>query len=347
MKKIKYSTALLVFTLSSIFVQAQDIRFSQVCETPLLLSPANTGFFNGYFRAIVNYRNQWAAMNNAFSTAGISVDGGLFKSKKRPAFMGIGFTFFRDQAGAAKLRKNTALLNLSGLVKIGKQSALSVGLALGTTGTDGNFSDLTYASQYNGNYIDPGVDSREAIYRSYTTVDLGAGVAYDFARYKRDQDHDDVTSFRIALGAFHLNRPNQEFGPGSAYKMPIRWTAALTSVLDMEDTKFTLSPTLVYQLEGKYEELFLGSYVKYRMSTGTKVTGEKTQNAIGFGLFYRVRDAIVAKLIFDLGDVSIGMAYDANVSSYRTATKGYGGFEVSLRYNILASSLFESRKEYK
>ena len=347
MKKIKYLSALLVFTLSGVVVQAQDIRFSQVYETPLMVSPANTGFYNGYFRAIVNYRNQWAAMNNAFKTMGISIDGGLFKSKKRPAFMGIGLTVYTDKAGVANLRKTSALLNLSGLLKLGKHSAISVGLAGGTTGVNGDFEKLTYASQFNGNYIDPGVDSREAIYRQYTTVDVAAGVAYDFASYKRDQDHDDVTSFRIALGAFHLNRPNQEYGPGSSYKTPIRWTAALTSVLDMEDTKFTLMPTVMYQVEGKYEELFVGSYVKYRMSTGTKVTGEKTQNAIGLGLFYRAKDAIVAKLIFDLGDYSIGMAYDANVSGYRTATKGFGGFEISLRYNVLASSLFESRKEYK
>ena len=337
----------MVFTLSSVVLRAQDTHFSQVNETPLLLSPANTGFYNGYFRAIVNYRNQWAAMNNAFNTGGISIDGGLFKSKKRPAFMGMGLTFYRDQAGVAKISNTSVLLNVSGLVKIGQYSAFSVGLAGGTAGTNGNYGNLTYASQFNGNYIDPGINSREPIYRQYTTVDVAAGAAYEFAKYKKDQDHDDVTSFKISLGAFHLNRPVQNYGPGSDYKTPVRWTAAITSVLDLEDTKFTLTPTLVYQMQGPYSELYLGSCVKYRMSTGTKVTGEKTQNAIGFGLFYRTKDALVANLLFDIGDYSIGMAYDANVSAYRTATNGFGGFEISLRYNNLASSLFQSRKEYK
>lgn len=346
MKKIKYLSALLVFTLSGV-VHAQDIHFSQLYETPLLISPANTGFYNGYFRAIANYRNQWSAMNNAYQTMGLSLDGGLFKSKKRPAFMGLGLTIFNDQAGVAKIRKTTALLNVSALVKIGRNHALSVGLAGGTAASNGNYDKLTYASQFNGNYIDPNIDSREAIYRQYTTVDVAAGVAYEFATYKRDQDHDDVRSFKIALGAFHLNRPNQEYGAGSKYKMPIRWTAALTSVLDIEDTKFSWSPTIMYQAQASYSELYVGSYFKYRTNTGTKVTGVKTQNAIGVGLFYRRKDAIVAKLIFDLGDYSIGMAYDANVSNYRTASRGFGGFEVSLRYNNLASSLFESRKEFK
>jgi len=347
MKKIKYFSALLVFTLSGVVLRAQDIHFSQVYETPLLISPANTGFYNGYFRAIANYRSQWAAMNNAFQTMGLSLDGGLFKSKKRPAFMGLGLTIYNDKAGVASIRKTTAMLNVSGLVKVGKNSAFSVGLAGGTAATSGNYNKLTYASQYNGNYIDPGIDSREPIYRQYTTVDVAAGAAYDFAKYKKDQDHDDVSSFRIALGAYHLNRAVQEYGPGSAYKTPVRWTAAFTSVFDMEDTKFTVTPTLIFQAQGTFQELYMGSYVKYRMSTGTKVTGEKTQNAIGVGIFYRRKDALVAKLIFDLGDYSIGMAYDANVSAYRRASNGFGGFEISLRYNNLASSLFESRKEFR
>ena len=289
MKKIKYFSALLIFTLSGMLVRAQDIHFSQVYETPLLLSPANTGFYNGYFRAIANYRNQWAAMNNAFQTMGLSIDGGLFKSKKRPAFMGVGLTIYRDQAGVAKVSKTSALLNVSGLVKLGRYSALSVGLAGGTVGSNGNYNKLTYASQFNGNSLDPGIASREPIYRQYTTVDVAAGMAYEFARYKKDQDHDDVSSFKISLGAFHLNKPSQEYGPGSSYRLPIRWTAAITSVFDLEDTKFTLTPTFIYQVQGTYEEIYMGSYVKYRMSTGTKVTGEKTQNAMGVSVYFTER----------------------------------------------------------
>lgn len=347
MKKITSLSIFLCFALSGFVVRSQDIHFSQYNETPLYLSPANTGFYNGYVRAIVNYRNQWAAMGNAFQTMGLSVDGGLFKSKKRPAFMGLGLTIFNDQAGVAKIRKTTALLNISGLIKTGRHSAISVGLAGGTMATNGNYNNLTYASQFNGNTLDPGVASGEAIYRQYTNVDVAAGVAYEFASYKYDQDHDDVSAVKISFGAFHLNRPNEEYGKDSKYRMPIRYAFAVNSIFDFEDTRFTTQPIVVYQMQGAYRELFLGSYVKFRMNTGTKVTGEKTQNAMGIGLFYRVKDALVAKLACDIGDYSLGLAYDINVSGYRRATNGVGGFEISLRYNNLASSLFESRKEYK
>jgi hypothetical protein len=138
--------------------------------------------------------------------------------------------------------------------------------------------------------------------------------------------------------------------------MPQRFVYSFTSVYDITDTRFTLTPTFIYQTQGdnklfgskkSFQEYFVGSYLKYRFKTGTKVTGAKTQDDIGFGLFYRVNDAIVPKLIVDIGDYSIGMAYDVNISGYTTASRGFGGFEISLRYNNLASSLFDARKEYR
>lgn len=345
MKKVYTVIIFLLGIGSSSF--SQDIHFSQMYETPLYLSPANTGFYNGYVRAITNYKNQWAAMNNAFNTEGISIDGGLFRSKKRPAFMGAGLTYFTDRAGVAKLRKTYIQLNISGIVKLGSKSALSVGLSGGSASMNGNYNDLTYSSQFNGNYIDPNATSGENTGRQSTSTDVAAGIAYEFARYRRDADHDDVLRFRVSFGAYHLNQPVQDFWAGSNYRLPMRLCYALTSVYDITDTKFTVTPTFVFQQQGSYQEMVLGSYLKYRTGAGTKVTGVKTQDAIGFGMFYRVNESLIPKLIYDLGDYSIALAYDVNISSYTAASKGMGGFELALRYNYLASSLFESRKEYK
>lgn len=347
MKKIYYLVVLLTVLYKGQFILAQDVHFSQVTEAPLALSPANTGFYNGYVRAIVNYRNQWASMNKAFQTQGISIDGGLFKSKKRPAFMGLGLTIYTDAAGSAKIRTTGALLNVSGLVKLGRHSAVSVGLAGGTQATNGNYGNLTYASQFNGNYLDPSINSGETPNRQFTAVDMAVGAAYEFTTFKKDQDHDDIFSFKLSFGAFHVNQPVQDYRAAANYKLPVKYVGALTSVIDLEDTKFSITPTIVYQVQAGAQQIYMGSYLKYRMSTGTKVTGVKTQNAIGLGLFYRRNADIIPSLIFDMGDYSIAMAYDVNVSAYTTASRGFGGFEIALRFNSLASSLFESRKEFK
>jgi type IX secretion system PorP/SprF family membrane protein len=347
MKKIYYFSVLLFVVLSGT-LSSQDIHFSQVLETPTFLSPANTGFFNGYYRASLHYRNQWSAMGKPFQTIGISTDGGLFKTKKRKAFVGLGLTIFNDKAGAANLSKTNALLNVSGILKVNKRSVLSVGLSGGADATNGNYSQLTFANQFDGNKIDQERPSGESVvYRQYTTTDINAGIAYEYSKVTVDQDHDDVMSFRLSIGAFHLNQPRQEFAAGSPYRLPVRYVGALITRYDFEDTKFSVTPSFVIQRQGQAWEYVTGTYIKYRTGVGTKVTGAKTVNAMGFGAFYRSYDAFIANLIYEMGDYAIGVSYDFNVSGYRTASRYNGGFEISLRYNNLASSLFDSRSEFR
>lgn len=347
MKNKNYFLFLIILAIYGQTIKGQDIHFSQLSETPLFLSPSNAGFFNGYTRAIANYRNQWASMGNAYQTFGLSVDGGLFKTKKHTAFMGYGFTMYRDQAGAAKLSRTNFMVNVSGIVKLGNHSALSVGLAGGTIGTNGNFSGITYESQFNGNTLDPSLNSGETPYNKFVTTDASIGSTYEYSKFKRDPDHDDGLTIKVFAAAHHINKPTQQFGISSSSRLPVRFVYGIMSVYDVVDTRFTLTPTFVYISQGSANELFFGSYLKYRLKTGTKVTGVKTQDAIGFGLYYRVKDAIVPKLIADLGDYSVALSYDVNFSGYTTASRGFGGFEIALRYNNLASSLFHARKEFR
>lgn len=347
MKYLKISTLALFAGMMAFNAGAQDLHFSQTTETPLLINPANTGFYNGYMRAIANYRNQWQSMGKAFQTMNVSVDAGLFKSKRRKSFLGLGLVIFQDQAGAAKFRKTNALLSISGLVKVSKNSVFSAGICGGAVGTNADYSKLTFASQFDGNEIDAELPTGESvIYRSFTTTDLGAGLAYEFGKVKTDQDHDDVMKVKIGAAAYHLNRPKQEFSAGANYRLPIRWVGSINSVIDFEDTRFTVTPTFVYMRQGKAWQYLAGSHLKVRLATGTKVTGEKTQNAIGLGLFYRSKDAIIPQMCVDLGDYSIGLSYDINVSGYKSASRYMGGFEISLRYNKLANSLFDTRREF-
>ena len=68
-----------IFTLSvtvmlAFSVVAQDPNFSQFFASPLTLNPALTGKFDGDFRVAGNYRNQWPAFNNAYTTSTLSLD---------------------------------------------------------------------------------------------------------------------------------------------------------------------------------------------------------------------------------------------------------------------------------
>jgi type IX secretion system PorP/SprF family membrane protein len=356
-------TGLLFFVLLTTLnldVRSQDLHLAQIQEAPLVYNPANTGFFAGYYRIIGGYRNQWASMGKAYQTMGLSVDGGIFRNRYKNAFLGIGFNVFSDKAGAANLSQTLANFNIAAILKASKKTIISAGLYGGITSNTGNYAKLTYATQFNGVEIDPSLASQESVvYHNFTSSDFGAGLAYEFSDITTHNDRDDIVSIRVGVAAYHLNKPLMDYGtssyttnPGGVvftkepYHMPVRYVGSLTSRIDIKNTKLSLTPTAIYMIQGTATELTAGTYFKYRFKNGTKITGEKVENSLGIGLFYRMNDAIIPQVLIDMGTYAIGISYDMNISSYRKASRTVGGFEISLRYNKLADALFNKRREY-
>lgn len=362
MKKIILLSCLFIVALNN-KVQSQDIHMAQIQESPLYINPANTGFFAGYYRVIGGYRNQWASMGKPYQTMNLSVDGGMLRNRNKSAFLGLGLNIFNDKAGSANISNTSINLNVAAILKVTSKSAFSLGIYGGVSMNNGNYSKLTYASQYNGTEIDPNRPSNENVaYHSFTNQDIGAGVAYEYTNSKKQNDRDYITSFRIGFAGYHLNNAKQDFGGeqtnpttgqpyAEAYRMPSRWVASLSTRIDVPNSKLTLTPTFIYMKQGYVEglatEMNFGTFLKYRFKNGTKVTGEKVENTFGVGIFYRMNDAIIPQVILDMGTYAIGLSYDANISGYRKASRTVGGFEISLRYNKLADALFNKRSEYR
>jgi len=78
-------------------INAQDVSFSQVYSSPIYLSPSFTGFTSGG-RAILNFRDQWPGIKNAYRTFAFSYDQYIsyFNS-------GIGLLFLNDDQGAGQI----------------------------------------------------------------------------------------------------------------------------------------------------------------------------------------------------------------------------------------------------
>src|ERR1700744_1766875 len=86
---------------------AQDPHFSQFFSSPLTLSPAFTGKFDGLYRIAGNYRNQWPTINNAFTTATLSVDTSILAERLPDNdYWGIGLLGLTDQQAYGVLNQN-------------------------------------------------------------------------------------------------------------------------------------------------------------------------------------------------------------------------------------------------
>ncbi len=338
---------LIIAALFSSTLYGQDIHFSQIQESPLWLNPANAGLFDGYARAIINYRNQWMNVGSPYKTMAISVDGTAARQTKKRGYLGIGLMIFNDQAGPAKMGLTQLQTNFNGIVSISKKSKLAGAISAGFGQNKANLSTLTYGNQFNGTEIDPTITNGERIgNKSFSYIDLGAGLNYEYSNVAAGLTRDDLFTFKIGAAAHHLNKPTQNYYLRSTYYLPMRFVVNAQARMDFKGTKLSLLPSVVYMRQASATEITVGTHLRYRFKNGTKVTGISSEQGINFGVYYRVGDAIIPQINIDLGKYAVGVSYDINVSKFTQVTHYNGGIELYLKYTVLGDALRKRKREY-
>jgi type IX secretion system PorP/SprF family membrane protein len=333
----------LLFLLLIFSSTAQDVHFSQFNETPQLLNPATTGVYNGYMRGILNYKNQWAAMGNAFNTYAASFDIPMFDYNERKAHLGAGLNFFNDRAGDSKMGVTHVNLCLAGILPVSKESKFSVGLSLGGAQNKATLSSLQWGNQYNGKDFDTNINSGENTgISAFWYADIGTGMYYEFSKGKNTLDRKEEKRFAIGVAYFHINEPKMKF-LSIEEKLYSKWVINMNGHFDKTGTKISILPSAICFMQGPNLEITAGCALRYRIKNGTKITGFYSETGLAIGLHYRVNDAIIPSITFQMKDFSIGVSYDVNVSSYKQASKMNGGAEISLKYFLKKEALFKQK----
>ena len=117
----KRFTQLLVvlFIMMSQQVFAQDMQFSQFYASPMNLNPAMTGVFEGDFRAVVNYREQYNSILDIHPFRTISAG---FEKRFRIVnsdYLSVGVTAMQDQSGVAGYGQYRGSLSTSYMKQVG------------------------------------------------------------------------------------------------------------------------------------------------------------------------------------------------------------------------------------
>lgn len=343
MKFKKYSITF-IFSFSALIGFSQDVHFSQYNEAPQLLNPGSTGVYSGYIRAIVNYKNQWMAMGNAFNTVAASVDMPLFDKDEKKAHIGAGINFFSDKAGDSKFGLTQANLCLSAILPVSKESKFSLGLSFGGAQHKATIEGLNWGNQYDGTGFNTAMANYETTpTSSFFYFDLGAGLYYEYSNGKTKFERNEKRKIDFGVAYFHLNQPTQKYF-STTEKLYGKLVVNLNAHLDKANSKIAFLPSLIYFQQGKATEITAGCAIRYRFKNDTKITGLITESALGIGVYYRYKDAIIPSVFFTMADFSLGVSYDVNISSYKETSKYNGGVEVSLKYQILKGALFKQKK---
>jgi type IX secretion system PorP/SprF family membrane protein len=313
---------MLVFLVASL--QAQDIHFSQFNASPLSETPANTNLFDGDYRLIGNYRNQWPTVPVRFNTVSFSAEMN-FVTLKNNDRIGGGILFFYDKEGDSRFTSLNTDLSLSYIKCLDKAAHhfLSYGLQLGLINRSFDYTQLNFDNQWNGDAFNPAIAINESFAHTHINAfDFGTGIAYRYVKHNR-------TNFTIGFGAMHLNQPQMSFYNDNSSVLKPRFTIN-TRIQIQVSKKIDVVPELMYQLQQTKQEFDFGGHIKYYLS----VKSEHVV-ALNLGAYGRVVDAGWLLAGVDYDNLQVNLSYDINFSHLAAASMYDGGAEVSLIY-ILA-----------
>jgi type IX secretion system PorP/SprF family membrane protein len=302
LKQLFVSVFLLLIALNSF---GQDPTFTQFYANPLYLNPAFAGS-HGCPRFSMNYRNQWPQLSGNYVTYSASYDQ-YFKNISG----GFGVLATHDQQGQGTISTSMLGLVYSYHLKLSRKWKMMFGARAAWYQKFLDWDKLTF-----GDMIDP---RRGFI---YSTGDVPRGGSRGFF----DASAGAIVfnkNFFFGVAGHHLNMPNESMIVGES-KLPVRVTGHMGAEIQLgKKSRYrnttSIMPNVIYQYQNGFQELSLGTYVKY--------------GVFNAGFWYRNRDAFIMTFGLNTGNFRIGYSYDVTVSKLNNGVSG-GSHEVSLGINL-------------
>ena len=319
----------LVLLTAIIFVchctgKAQDIHFSQMFETPLLRNPALAGIFSGDLRVQTVYRSQYNAVANAYQTTSANIE---YKMPlgKGDDFITLATQVLYDRAGTAALTGTHILpaLNYHKSLSQARNMYLSMGLMGGIVQRRVDRSKMTTNSQFNGTNYEQGLDNGERFDKNgYTYFDGSVGMSFNTELGGQPENN-----MYVGLAYHHFNKAkNMNFYTASQVEMTPKWVAS--AGMRMNTTEYNyVTFEADYTTQGAYTEM-LGGFL-YSMKLESP---DEPRYIVHAGAYLRWNDAIIPVVKLQMQPLSVALSYDVNISSLSNASRGRGGFEVSLAW---------------
>lgn len=301
---------------------AQDPHFSQFFASPLTLNPALTGRFDGTLRVAGNYRNQWPAFNNVFTTKTVSVDFPVLK-KKLPEndTWGVGVLGLSDKAGGGILTNNYLGISTSYSKALDENGYSQIGA--GFQGTYGQkkldnsklyFTDQLTPFGFTG--VSADIFANDNLTINY--LDIAAGVLYTGSTSDRN-------NYYAGISMYHINKPKESF-KGGTWNVSPRTTISAGGYFPLSDI-LTIHLSGIHQIQAKASETSIGGAIAASLNSDAVNPAN-----VYAGSWFRVNDAVIPYIGLEFAGMRIGASYDVNISSLKSGSESRGGMEISLIY---------------
>jgi type IX secretion system PorP/SprF family membrane protein len=220
-------------------VKSQDVIYSQFYANPIYLNPAIAGS-KLCSRLTLNYRNQWPAINQGYTSFSASWDQPVEKISGA-----LGVIVNADVAGGGIYNSFSANGIYSYRLEVSRTFLVNFALQAGYLQRRLDWSKLIFENQAGQpvpNQLNVG------------KMDFSAGF---LAGYKES------VYFGVAVN--HLTRPDMSYYDGTSNRMDMRLTIHSGMLIDLRDgfdgkdmRNLSLSPNIVYEQQGKFQQLNVG-----------------------------------------------------------------------------------------
>jgi type IX secretion system PorP/SprF family membrane protein len=341
---MKLSVFILTVVAIPGFLSAQDVHFSQMEAAPMNLNPALAGA-NSPMQGIVSYRSQWNSVADPFNTIAASFDMRFNESQfQKKGIMAGGLSFFNDASGDNRISTTSASLNLAYHLMLDRSNMLGLGIYGAYGQRSLNAGNGMWASQYNGSTYDPAASSGEAFANSsFSYMDAGAGLLYTYSTGEGYMTQNNDTRINAGVAFFHVNNPNYSFIEAANETLYMRYSVFANGIISLSNSHGALVPGVYFNRQKSAMEILYGTYYRYTITEGSHFTGRNKPAHISIGLFHRWGDAIIPKFMLEWYTMSLGFAYDVNISSLSTASNARGGMEFFLRYTMESGGVSKSK----
>ncbi len=311
----KFLSILFVFISTSTLLKAQDAEYSQFYANPLYLNPAMAGTTQSP-RFILNYRNQYPGVNQAFEQFSASFDQDVPKLNG-----GIGVLINSDNLANGAYRSLSVAGLYSYLLEVNDKVTIKAGLKAGFTQKTLDFQDLTFRIDDFGNPL-PSQEPQQGL-ASKSFGDFGAGFLI-FSEY-----------LYAGVAGDHLTQPDQSLTGVRNSQLPLKITAHGGASIPINDGSFYISPNVLYQQQANFNQLNAGLY----FSKGPIVLGGWYRYAFENG------DALIAMAGVKVGSFKVGYSYDYTTSAFQGADAN--AHEVSLTFGLTKSEKGNPKAQYR
>ncbi len=320
---IKRTTlALLVGLCSYVCSQAQSIHFSDYNYAAHSLSPALIGAYSGSLKVGATTREQYRAfIANPFVTTTTFVDAPIAAGLPDNQWLGVGLELSKAEAGDLSLQRIATRLGVSYHRALDKRFKTIVGIGF-QMGAVNNSIKNREAAKFEDELLGLNQSLDQTLLQNQNSTQI---LFHSGAYIKRKFNK--KTSFHGGVSV--QNVPTSDKVLPITYGVYGQWEIKTSK-------KISLHPSFIYQTHTG-----LNNAVAF---FGLKDWNFLNKNvAIQYRLGYRLKDAVIAGVLVDLGQWSAGVHYDMTVSS----ASNYNGLNGAIQIGVSRTFIIYPRVKEK